>query len=290
MWLHNAIDVPGGYGETARAVFAERVTRPLAVGNVGNRSEFLRLPLFAYVHIRFGRDVEERQLEGSPFEVLRDADGKVWRVRIHRGTRIDAGQALGTLNRLNHVHLTMGPPAAEMNILSTLELPGLTDTIAPTIERVALANSANALIGEVSGAPQKAPIEADGPVRVLVDAWDQHDGNADRRRLGLFRLGYQVLDASGAPVAGYEQPRMTISLEHLPSDPRAGRLVYADGSRSWFSGPTVFVYEITNVVRDGEAREARLDLSALARSQYTLRVFAEDAFGNRSIRDVSIVR
>ena len=118
--------------------------------------------------------------------------------------------------------------------------------------------------------------------------WDRHDANPERRRLGVFRLGYQVLDAAGAPAPGFAEPRVTISFERLPEAPRGGRFAYASGSRSWFTGPTVFVYEATNVVRDGAAREELLDLTALAPGDYTLRVFAEDAFANRTTRDVRL--
>jgi hypothetical protein len=38
-----------------------------------------------------------------------------------------------------------------------------------------------------------------GHVHVIVDAWDQVDGNRAQRRLGLYRLGYQVLAADGRP-------------------------------------------------------------------------------------------
>jgi hypothetical protein len=287
VWLHNALDVPGPFGETVRAVSAERVTRPVAAQRAGDRSEYLRLSLFAYVHIRVGRDKDDKQLPDSPFEVVRDGEGTVTRVRLRRGARIEAGQPLGTLNKVNHVHLTLGPPGAEMNPLTVLALPGLVDTVAPTIEAVALASESREPLGEATST-SAAPIAVRGRVRVLLRAWDRHDANPDRRRLGLFRAGYQLVDAAGAPVADFEEPRVTISFDRLPRDPRGGRFAYASGSRSWFTGPTVFVYEVTNTVRDGEARENVLDLSPLAPGAYVIRVFADDAFGNRTTRDVRI--
>jgi hypothetical protein len=286
VWLHNALDVPGAYGETVRAMLPERVTRPLAARGAGERSEFLRLPLFAYVHVRVGRDQNDRPLEASPFEVVLDDEGAVSRVRVRRGARIEAGQPIGTLNKYNHVHLTMGPPGAEMNPLTVLAFPGFVDTVAPTIEAVTIASESREVLGEAKGAA--APIAAAGRVRVLARAWDRHDANPEHRRLGLYRLGYQLLDASGAPAPGFAEPRVTISFERFPNEQGGGRFAYASGSRSWFTGPTVFVYEVTNVVRDGVAREELLDLTALAPGEYTLRVFAEDASANRTSRDVRL--
>jgi hypothetical protein len=65
-------------------------------------------------------------------------------------------------------------------------------------------------------------------------------------------------------------------------------LTFADGSQSGYTGATVFNYLVTNVVRGGEAREDFWDTSGLAAGDYTLRVIAEDHFGNQSHRDVSV--
>lgn len=282
VWLHNAIDVPGAYGEVVRAMVDERVTRPMAAIRPGDRSEFLRLPLFAYVHMRVGRDTNDRPLPSSPFEVALSADGTVRGVTLRRGTRIAAGQPIGTLNKYGHVHLTMGAPGGEVNPLIVLRLPGFVDTVAPTIEEVALqTENQTPIAAAVSG-----PATVSGRVRVLVRAWDRTDANAERRRLGVFRLGYEVLDAAGARVAGDGVERPTIAFDGLPRDGRAGQLAYASGSRSWFSGPTVFIYPVTNIVRDGEAREEFLDVSSLAPGDYVLLVFAEDALGNRTTKSV----
>src|SRR4029079_11607801 len=36
-----------------------------------------------------------------------------------------------------------------------------------------------------------------GRVQIVVDAWDQVDGNESRRRLGLYALGYEVVPEGG---------------------------------------------------------------------------------------------
>lgn len=283
VWMHNALDVPGPYGEVVRAMVDERVRRPLAAVAPGARSEFLRMPLFAYVHLRVGRDTNDHVLAKSPFDVTLASDGSVRRVRLRRGTRIAAGQALGTLNKFGHVHLTVGAPGAEVNPFLVLRLPGLVDTVAPTIENVTLETESRTPI--VPAATGEA-VAVSGRVRVLVRAWDRTDANAERRRLGVYRLGYDVVDVSGARVAGDGTDRATIAFDRLPMDPAGGKLAFASGSRSWFSGPTVFIYPVTNIVREGEAREEFLDVSGLAERDYTLRVFAEDAFGNRTTKSM----
>ena len=106
--MHNAVDIPGGYGEVVRAMADERVRRPLPAIGPGERSEFLRLSLFTYVHIRVGRDAKDVPFANAPFEVLLADVGSIRRIRLRRGTTIAAGQPVGTLNKYTHVHLTMG--------------------------------------------------------------------------------------------------------------------------------------------------------------------------------------
>src|SRR5262245_35790995 len=148
-WFHNGLDIPGTYGETARAIFSERVTQPLAVEDVGNGRERLRLPLIGYIHLRVGRDHRDQPIGNFPngaITIRRDERGPVIGVRVRRGTRVNAGDAIGTLNRMNHVHLIAGPYGAESNPLAALQFPALTDTVAPTIESVAITNENNEVI------------------------------------------------------------------------------------------------------------------------------------------------
>src|SRR5207248_2745701 len=92
-------------------------------------------------------------------------------------------------------------------------------------------------------------------VHIVVDAWDQTNGNESRRRLGLYRLGYQLLKEDGSPASGFESPRVTIVFDRLSLNPDAARLVYAPGSGIPFYGrrSTRFLYDVTNTFRDGVA-------------------------------------
>src|SRR5262249_28666644 len=97
-WFHNGLDIPGAYGETARAIFSERVTLPLAVEDAGGGRERLRLPLIGYIHLRIGRDQSDQPLDNFPNGAItfrRDDHGQVIGVRVRRGTRINAGDAIG---------------------------------------------------------------------------------------------------------------------------------------------------------------------------------------------------
>jgi len=129
----------------------------------------------------------------------------------------------------------------------------------------------------------------DGRVRIIVRAYDQADGNAGYRRLGLYRLSYTVLKADGSPAPGFDRPRENIVFEKLPVDPKAVPLAYAEGSQSGYSGQTIFAYIATNVVRDGAAREDFLDTAGLAPGDYIVRVIAGDFFGNTTRRDVPVI-
>lgn len=131
-----------------------------------------------------------------------------------------------------------------------------------------------------------------GEVRVVVDAWDQADGNRPYRRLGLFELGYQVLHADGTPAPGFESPRMTLRFDRLGSDGVAPALVYASGSGIPFysGGRTRFLYVVTNTFRDGTATAGTWDTRELAPGDYLLRIHARDAAGNAAVanRDLPI--
>ena len=77
--------------------------------------------------------------------------------------------------------------------------------------------------------------------------------------------------------------------DRLPADHDLIKLVYAEGSQSGYGGRTVFAYIVTNVAQGGMAREEFLDASQIAPGDYTLRVFAEDFFGNQARRDTPII-
>ena len=294
VWFHIGLDIPGAYGETARAIFSERVTLPIAVEDAGSGRERLRLPLIGYIHLRVGRDRNDQPAGAFPngaFTFRRDEQGRVIGVRVRRGTRINAGDAIGALNGLYHIHLIAGPYGEENNPLAALQFPGLTDTVAPTIESVAIINElGESLFDSAAKAARGAkPPSVSGRARVIVRAYDQLDGAPQRRRLGVYRLGYQLLRADGSPAQGFEQPRYNMVFDRLPADHDLIKLVYAEGSQSGYGGRTVFAYIVTNVAQGGMAREEFLDASQIEPGDYTLRVFAEDFFGNQARRDTPIV-
>lgn len=114
------------------------------------------------------------------------------------------------------------------------------------------------------------------------------DDNAARRRLGIYRLSYQLIDRAAEPVDGFAQPLTNIAFDVLPRDARAVQIAYAQGSNAGYGGETVFAYQVTSIVRDGEAREDLLDATTLPAGKYLLRIVAEDFFGNRTTRDFGL--
>jgi ribosomal protein L27 len=267
-----------------RAIYNERVTLPLAVEGVGGLRERVRLPLIGYTHVRIARDPHDQPLGIKEAIFQRDEKGKIINLRLPRGTRIKAGEVIGTLNAFNHVHLIAGRAAAEVNALAALELPGLVDTIAPTIEGLRILGEQ----GEVKAEAGK-PISVNGKLQLIVRAYDQMDGNAGYRRLGVYQVGYQVLQADGAPLPDYQMPHFNLVFNRLPEDWRAVRLVYAEPSQSGYTGKTIFDYVATNVVRDGVAQAAWFDAGKLPRGAYVLRAVVEDFSHNRATKEVKIV-
>jgi sugar lactone lactonase YvrE len=287
--LHSGVDVFGVYGQTVRAVRDEKITSPFANWGFGTLNEGMRAGLMTYVHLRVGRDQSDKMLDTDSFIPVRDAEGKIARVRIRRGTRLRVGQALGTINRMYHVHMNLGPPGAELNPLA-LPFTGFDDHYAPRIARdgVQLFDESGARLKEQRG----GRLVVRGRVRIVVDAFDQVDDNQPRRRLGLYKLGYQLLQPDGSPVNGFEQPRVQIEFDRLPPDREATKIAYADesGITVYGSDETRFLYEVTNTVRQGRAERGTWDTTALPPGDYTLRIHAADFKGNEVVdnRDVLI--
>jgi hypothetical protein len=194
-------------------------------------------------------------------------------VRAKRGAEFRTGDVIGTVNPFNHVHLNVGWPGEEINPL-TFRLPQFEDHVRPTIAR------GGVLLYDEQFHPltrrERGRAIVSGRVQVVVDAWDQADGSRPNRRLGLYELGYQVLNRDGSPAAGFEQPRITIRYDRLNADSDAPRLVYAAGSGIPFYGQrrTRFLYVVTNTYQGGLASPGTWDTTTLPPGDYTLRVRA----------------
>ncbi|MDQ2746990.1 MAG: hypothetical protein M3T96_07005 [Acidobacteriota bacterium] len=283
-WFHNGLDIVGGYGETARFVRTEKVLRPTATENFATVRELIRMPTLGYIHIRLGRDQNDKSLGDNRFQFSRDASGKLKNVRVPRGAKFQAGEAIGTLNSYNHVHLIAGRSGAEMNALDALILPDVADSIAPTIEKVTLFDEHWQPLNETGNAAPR--LKLPGKTRVVVRAYDRVDGNSERRRLGVYKVGYQVLRSDKTPLSDVN---WTIIFDRLP-DPDAVKFVYAVGSKSGATGETIFNYIATNRVEGDDFREDFLDADSLESGDYILRVFAADFFGNVTSKEINFVR
>jgi DNA-binding beta-propeller fold protein YncE len=296
--LHSGIDIFGTYGQTVRAVLNEKVESPLTNWGHGELNEGLRVGVMVYVHLRVGRNERDELIDEARFTPHRDAQGKLTRVRIKRGARVRVGDALGTINRMYHVHMNFGASNAELNPL-VLPLVNFTDSVAPKIERDGV-QLFDAGAGEGGGGAAGARLKerrnnrllVGGRVRIVVDAYDQVDGNQARRRLGLYKLGYQLLRPDGTPAPGFEQPRITLEFDRMPPEREAVKVAYADesGITVYGSKSTRFLYEATNIVRHGRAARSAWDTSELPAGDYTLRIIAADYNGNEATdgRDIEI--
>lgn len=288
--FHNGLDVQAAMGVPVLAVANEKVSSPLPNGGFDNVGEGLGVHSFAYVHMRVGRTVRNAPLDPARFTLLTDDKGKPVRVRVKRGVRFKVGDPVGTVNRMFHVHLIHRTADGEANPLA-LPLPGLRDGIAPRIDRIALHDAAGKRLEKKAG-KRLLVARAGGPLAIVVEAWDQTDGNAARRKLGMYKVGYQLLAADGSALPGFERPRMNIEFNRLPPDPESVKVAYAPDSGITVYGnkSTRFLYSVTNVVRDGAASEGSWDPAALAPGDYTIRILAADYAGNEATggRDLAI--
>jgi hypothetical protein len=204
-------------------------------------------------------------------------------MRIRRGARFRTGDRLGTVNAFNHSHLEVGWAREEWNPLQ-FRVPHLHDTTPPVIPR-----SGVRLFSE-DGLPitrtERGRLIVDGRIEVVVDAWDQVDGNAARRRLGVHSIGYQVLHPDESPAPGFAAPRETIVFDRLPGE-AAAPLLFADGSGipAYGNRASRFLYRATNTFRNGVAAPGHWDASTLPPGDYLLRMRVADIRGNVAVRN-----
>ena len=287
--FHAGIDIRVADGTLVHAVRDGIVASPVSTGEYGTLNEWLRIGPLTYVHIRAGRARRDVLLDPDRFVPTYDSAGKLVRIRVKRGARFRTGEPIASVNRFNHVHLNVGWPGEERNPLQ-FRLPHFTDTIPPTIAR------GGVRLYDDRAQPLKQRVRrrllVSGSVSIVVDAWDQVNGNRPGRRLGLHSLGYQILRADGTPAAGFESPRETIRFDRIAVSADAARLVYASGSGIPFYGRRVtrFLYTVTNTFRDGIATEGFWDTTALAPGDYVVRIHAADIRGNTALanRDLPV--
>ena len=278
--FHSGLDVQAAIGTPVLAVADEKVSSPLSGWGYGELSEGLSIDTMTYIHMRVGRDGSDVVLDPQRFAVVLDEAGKPDYMRIRRGTRFKAGEAIGSVNRMYHVHLNHSV-AGVLSNPQAFAFAGFSDRIAPRIEGIYLVNAA----GQKLSAKNQGRLlvaAGGGDLQIVVDAWDQVDGNAARRRLGLYLLGYQLLHADGSAVPGYEQPRMNLEFNRLPPERELVKIAYADGSGITVHGnaTTRFLYVVSNLVRDGRAEVQGWRVAGLTPGDYVLRIHAADHAGN----------
>ena len=279
--LHGGLDIRGDVGATVLAIADGKVGSPVAAWGFDGLGEGLAVGPLGYIHMKVGRAPSGQLLDAARFQLLHDFSGDPSRIRVRRGTRFSVGDALGTVNRMAHVHLSLGPSGYERNAIA-LGFAGFSDAYPPRIDEVTLFDTLDQPLDARQDGRLVVPRDLRG-VRIVVDAWDQVDRNLPRRRLGLHALGYQLLHHDGTPVPGFETPRMTIDFQRLPADD-AVQVAYAPGSGITVHGSAVtrFRYSVTNTVRDGAWAEGAWQPEVLAPGDYVLRITARDHSGNEA--------
>jgi len=284
--FHDGLDVRGDVGQEVLAIAAGKVTNPVATFGFGKINEGLAVGSLAYVHMHVGRGAHGAALDPARFVPVRDEAGQLVRMRVRRGTRFAPGDVLGSINPMAHVHLWMGVSGYGLNPLR-LGLRDFVDTVAPRIGAVELRDAADTRLVRREAGRLLLPR---GELTLVVDAWDQVDGNLPRRRLGLYSLGYRWLRADGTPVAGFEQPRTAIEFARLPGD-EVVKDYYADRSGITVQGSseTHFRYRVGRAAGDAGGPPP-FSTAALAPGDYVLRVVAKDFSGNEATagRDVPV--
>ncbi|MCC4594078.1 NHL repeat-containing protein [Xanthomonas campestris pv. phormiicola] len=279
--LHAGLDIRGDVGQTVYAIADAKVASPGATWALGKPGEGLALDQLGYIHMRVGRTAQGAPLDPQRFHLLADDSGAPERVRVLRGTRFAAGDALGTINAMAHVHLSVGASGFERNAV-LLGFRDYADHSPPQIQRIDLFDGNGQALPATQGRVRVA--RGNGGVQIVVEAWDQVDRNLPRRRLGLYALGYEVLDAQGRPLPGAAPAQPSIQFDRMPADADAVKVAYAadSGITVHGSATTRFRYLVTNTVRDGRIAEGRWQPSALPAGAYLIRITASDYSGNQA--------
>ncbi len=277
--LHGGLDVQAAMGTPVLAVADEKVSDPISTWAFGKEGEGLCLDLFCYIHMRVGRAADGKPLESQRFLMRNDEQGKPVAVRVKRGTRFAAGEVLGSVNSMYHTHLALVVAGAEINPL-VLPFPGLRDDVPPTIKAVQVVGDDGAVFDKKLKGRLLLPTGV--PLHIVVEAYDQVNGNQKRRQLGLYRAGFQLLAEDGKPAPGFGDPVINMVFERLPDDPGATKIAYADdsGITVYGSKATRMRYEVTNRVRDGLAARGAWETKGIAPGNYILRIVALDYAGN----------
>jgi len=285
--LHDGFDVRGDVGSPVLAIADAKVASPFAASAFGDQAERLAIDTLTYIHMRVGRTPRGEALDPR-FQLVPGDDGRTMRVRIPRGTHVRAGDAIGTINAQAHVHLALGPSGYQRNAVA-LDFRNFVDTVAPRIDDLALLDAFDTPMTSREDGRVILPGDGGG-LQIVVEAWDQVDGNLPRRRLGLHALGWQLLAADGAPMPGFETPRFTIDFDRMPPHREAVRVAYSADSGITVHGAsrTRFRYAVNNLVRDGRLEPALWDPAGLPVGDYVLRAIVRDASGNIATRELPI--
>ncbi|WP_454828475.1 gluconolaconase [Pseudoxanthomonas wuyuanensis] len=278
--LHSGLDIRGDVGAEVLAIADGKVSSPSGSWGLGELGEGIAVDTLSYIHMRVGRTAQGRVIDAQRFHLLHDDDGKPERIRVPRGTRFRAGEVLGTINPMTHVHLSVGAAGFERNAVA-LGFVNYADRYPPRIDSIQLLDVQEQPLVLKRDGRLIVPRDLAG-VQIVVDAWDQVDRNLRRRRLGLHALGYQILGADDVPLPGYETPRMNIEFNRMPADADAVRIAYGPGSGITVHGSAItrFQYLVTNTVRDGQLATGVWQPGELPAGDYTLRITAQDYSGN----------
>jgi DNA-binding beta-propeller fold protein YncE len=287
--FHAGLDIRADVGARVLAVLPATVSDPYPNWAFAELGEGMSIGPLSYIHMRVGRDAKGNALDPR-FQVLAGANGKPERVRVRRGTRFAVGDALGTINPMAHVHMEYYPGGRAVNALA-LPFVGLRDTVPPRIQSIALYDAGGQRLPGKRG-KRLHVARALGDLTIVAAAYDRMDGNLARRRLGLYKLGYQLLHADGSPVAGFEAPRITQTYDRLPREREAVKLLYAENSgiTVYGSKATVFAYAVNNTLQDGVALPGTWKVDGLEPGDYVLRIYAADFAGQVALegRDLPI--
>ena len=277
--FHDGLDVRGDVGQEVVAIAAGKVSNPLSTYGFGQINEGLTIGTLGYVHMRVGRGAHGAALDPARFVPVHDEAGKLVRMRVRRGARFAVGDVLGSINQMAHVHLWMGVSGYGLNPLM-LGLRDFRDTVAPSIGTIEIRDANDQRLAQRQGGRLLLPR---GDLSLVVDAWDQVDGNLPRRRLGLYSLGLQWLRADGTPLAGFERPRTAIEFARLPDDDLV-KTFYADKSGITVQGnsETHFRYQVGHP--DDKSSPDPVSTASLPAGDYVLRVVAKDFSGNEALR------